>query len=364
MANFSTTTYYDSDYDYGNNEPVETPCSHESVRVFFKTFVPITFSFIFVFGLVGNILVVITFSCYKKRKNMTDIYLLNMAIADILFIFTLPFWAVYYYDEWIFKDFMCKLVRSIYAINFNCSMLLLACVGIDRYVAIVQVTKSFRLRTMALAYKRVLCFSVWIISTILSTITYVFSACYIVNQNHLVCEPKYPKSSEAYKWKLAVVVVEVSLRFLIPFLIMFFCYVSIIKTLLQAKNSQRHKAINVVVTVVIVFLVCQLPYNVVLLRKASFFRDPEPSCQEEINYSYALFITKTLAYFHCCLNPVIYAFIGVNFRNYFLKIMQDLWCFRKMFMPRAHWSRASSDIYSSRKTSEVYASEGGSSFTM
>ncbi|XP_069810688.1 C-C chemokine receptor type 6-like isoform X2 [Dendropsophus ebraccatus] len=361
MANPITTTMTE-DYtiDYGE----ETFCSQESVRVFLKTFIPLTFSFIFLFGLVGNILVVITFSCYKKRKTMTDIYLLNMAIADILFICTLPFWAVYYYDQWIFKDFMCKLVRSIYAINFNCSMLLLACVGIDRYVAIVQATRSFRFRTMALTYKRVLCFSLWMISAVLSTITYIFSECYTTNGNRLACEARYPDYLEASKWKLAVLAVEISAGFLIPFSIMVFCYVSIIKTLLQAKNSQRHKAINVVVIVVIVFLACQLPYNVILVKKAAKLTDQKPSCQERISDSYWLFLTRTLAYCHCCLNPVIYAFIGVKFRNYFLKIIQDLWCFRKVFLHRTRWSRASSDIYSSRKTSEVSVSEGGSSFTV
>ncbi|KAM3932699.1 C-C chemokine receptor type 6 [Leptodactylus fuscus] len=360
MENFTATTI---DYiDYIESE--DMPCSLKSVRKFLKTFVPLTFSFIFLFGLVGNILVVITFTCYKKGKNMTDIYLLNMAIADILFIFTLPFWAVYYYDNWIFKDFMCKLIRSIYAINFNCSMLLLACVGIDRYIAIVQVTKSLRLKIMALAYRRVLCFSVWIISAILSIITYIFSACYIVNENHFVCEAHYPKYLDASKWKLAVISIEVSVGFVIPFFVMLFCYVSIIITLLQAKNSQRHKAINVVVTVVIVFLMCQLPYNVVLLRKAARLSNQKQACQDTMNDSYSLFITKTLAYFHCCLNPVIYAFVGVKFRNYFFKIMQDFWCFSKVCMPTNCWSRTSSDIYHSRKTSEISASEGGSSFAL
>ncbi|KAM4034449.1 C-C chemokine receptor type 6 [Anomaloglossus baeobatrachus] len=357
MANTTTTSTAEYNYEF-DDEAV--PCSHDAVRMFLKTFLPPVFSFIFVFGLVGNILVVITLSCYKKRKNMTDIYLLNMAIADILFILTLPFWAVYHYNQWIFKDFMCKLVRFIYAVNFNCSMLLLACVGIDRYIAIVQVTKSFRLRTMALAYKRALCFSVWIISAIFSVLTYIFSACYKENNNRFVCEASFPNTLEAAKWKLAAKIVEISIGFLMPFIVMFFCYASIIKTLLQAKNSQRHKAINVVVTVVIVFLVCQLPYNVVLLKKVI----KTQSCQEGINDSYALFITMTLAYFHCCLNPVIYVFIGVQFRNYFLKIMEDLWCFQNVCIPRAHLSRASSDMYSSRKTSEVYASDSDSTFTM
>ncbi|XP_075059455.1 C-C chemokine receptor type 6 [Mixophyes fleayi] len=363
MSNFTPSTDYFYHTDFSSEETV---CRMDTVKEFLKVFVPVTFSFIFVFGLVGNILVVITFSRYKKEKNMTDVFLLNMAIADILLIFTLPFWALYYYykQDWIFEDFMCKLVRSIYAINFNCSMLLLACVGIDRYVAIVQVTKSFRFRNIALAYKRVLCLSVWIMSACLSTITYVFTECYkLEGDQSMVCEARYSTDITPLKWKLAAIIVEVGVGFLIPFLIMLFCYTSIIKTLLQAKNSQRHKAIHVIVAVVAVFLFCQVPYNVLLLAKASDLMDKR-YCSKIIKHSYALSITKALAFFHCCLNPVIYAFIGVKFRNYFVKIMQDIWCMRKLYRSRTRLSRLSSDMYTSRRTSEVFTSEGGSSFTM
>ncbi|XP_063773665.1 C-C chemokine receptor type 6 isoform X2 [Pseudophryne corroboree] len=359
------------DYWYSPDPDSEdTVCNTDTVKRFLNIFGPVTFSFIFAFGLVGNVLVVVTFSRYKKEKTMTDVYLLNMAIADILLILTLPFWAVYYHKQnWIFKDFMCKLVRCIYAINFNCSMLLLACVGIDRYVAIVQATRSFRLRTIALAYKRVLCLSVWIISACLSTIAYVFSACYPVgtdaSSEQMACEARYHDGLTAQKWKFAAIMVEVGVGFLIPFLVMLFCYTSIIITLLQVKTSKRHKATLVIVTVVAVFLCCQVPYNAVLLAKAANLMG-KGNCSKQISYSYALFITKALAFFHCCLNPVIYAFIGVKFRNYFVKIMQDIWCMQKLYRSRTRLSRLSSDtgMCTSRMTSEVHTSEGGSSFTM
>ncbi|KAM4770969.1 C-C chemokine receptor type 6 [Rhinophrynus dorsalis] len=357
MEYFTTTPDYD-DYQDGM-------CSMEEVRVFKKKCAPVVFSLIFIVGLIGNILVVITFRCYKRSKSMTDVYLLNMAIADILFVLTLPFWAWYYHEnKWIFRDFMCKLVRSIYTINFNCSMLLLACVGIDRYVAIVQVTKSFRFRTTTMAYKGVICFFVWIMSACLSSITYIFSKCYKTHNDELVCEASYPSTSTAMLWKLAVIIVQFSLGFFIPFLVMVFCYSFIIKTLLQAQNSQRHKAIRVIVAVVAVFLICQVPYNVLLLKKAAALVNKDADCSADIRYEYAFFISETLAFFHCCLNPVIYAFVGVKFRNYFMKIIQDLWCISKQYMTRQRGSRISSDNYTSRRTSEVFATEGGSSFTM
>ncbi|MEE6511130.1 hypothetical protein FKM82_017562 [Ascaphus truei] len=359
----TTESYYDEMDDY-NISDYEKPCSMEEFRGFRQKFTPVAFSLIFVLGLVGNILVVLTFSCYKRTKSMTDVFLLNMAIADIMFVFTLPFWAVYYHEkEWVFRDFMCKLVRSIYAINLNCSMLLLACVGIDRYVAIVQVTKSFRFRATAMAYKRVICLFVWLISVCLSSTTYSFTTFYKINDSR-VCEANYQNNSTARTWKLAVLAVQISIGFFIPLLVIVFCYSFIIKTLLQAQNSQRHKAIRVVVAVVAVFLFCQVPYNVLLMEKAVELSSNNHSCDGRIKIAYARFITETLAFFHCCLNPVIYAFVGVQFRNYFVKIMQDLSCISKKYITGTRNSRISSDIYTSRRTSEVYATEGGSSFTM
>ncbi|KAM9316699.1 C-C chemokine receptor type 6 [Gastrophryne carolinensis] len=362
--------YIDDDDDDEENIYEESFCSMQRIRRFMKILGPTAFFLIFVFGLIGNILVVVTFSYYKKSKTMTDIFLLNMAIADILFIFTLPFWAVYSYtNNWSLGDFMCKLIRSIYAINFNCSMLLLACVGIDRYVAIVQVTKSIRLRNVALSHKTLLCAVVWIIAALLSSVTFAFSENYKDNSSDLmVCEPRYPQHFVAVHLKFAVRCVEVGVGFLIPFLVMLFCYACIIKTLLQAKNSQRHKAIQVIVAVMVVFLFCQVPYNIVLFRKAidlmvQKMDGQNMDCLAKQQTEYALNITKLLAFFHCCLNPVIYAFIGVKFRNYFMKIMQRVCIMRKSHLSRMRSSRLSSDMYASQRTSELYTSEGGSTFT-
>ncbi|XP_040206574.1 C-C chemokine receptor type 6 [Rana temporaria] len=364
MTDFIPTT--DSGYyDVYQDDEDGTFCQKGSVRDSLKIFGPIALSLIFIFGLVGNILVVVTFSCYKKSKTMTDIFLLNMAIADLLFIFTLPFWAVYLEkNEWIFGDVMCKLTKSIYTINFNCSMLLLACVGIDRYVAIVQVTKSFRIRNIALNHKGVICLAVWIVAACLSIITCIFSKTYEFGNNQfIVCDAQYPADLSASNWKFAVIAVEIGTGFLIPFIVMLFCYACIIKTLLQAKNSQRYKAIQVIVTVMIVFLVCQVPYNVSLLVKAiNLLQRYNGSCS--ISLEYALQSTRLLAFFHCCLNPVIYAFIGVKFRNYFVKVVQNVCFFHKFPLSRTRSSRLFSDMYTSRRTSEIFPSDGGSSFTV
>ncbi|XP_020826070.1 C-C chemokine receptor type 6 [Phascolarctos cinereus] len=364
-----------SNFEYLNDYSAVTPstdyfideglfCFMKDVRDFTMLFVPIAYSFICVFGLLGNILVVITFAFYKKAKSMTDVYLFNMAIADILFILTLPFWAVNHATgSWKFSNIMCKLTTSIYAINFNCGMLLLTCISLDRYIAIVQATKSFRLRTRTLAYKKMICLVVWLFSIIISSSTFMFNQKY-TTQGREVCEAKYHTTSEAVKWKILILALQLLFGFFIPLVFMIFCYMFIVKTLVQAHNSKRHKAIRVIIVVVLVFLVCQVPHNMVLLVVANNTGRLR-SCSSEKLIAYTRSVTEVLAFLHCCLNPVLYAFIGQKFRNYFLKIMKDLWCVGRKHKPSGFsCSKIYSENYISRQTSETCENENASSFTM
>uniref|UniRef100_A0A8C8SW92 C-C motif chemokine receptor 6 n=1 Tax=Pelusios castaneus TaxID=367368 RepID=A0A8C8SW92_9SAUR len=358
----NTTDYPDYSYDYTQ---ITTPCDKSEVRNFTKLFLPIAYSIICVLGLVGNIFVVMTFALYKKAKSMTDVYLFNMAIADILFVLTLPFWAVNYAAEkWIFGDFICKISRGIYAINFNCGMLLLAFISMDRYIAIVQATKSFKFRARTLGYSRLICLVVWVSSILISCSTFIFSESYShsINETRQICEHRSSKGTKGTMLKLLLLGMQLLFGFFIPLLFMVFCYTFIVKTLVQAQNSKRNKAIRVIVLIVVVFLVCQIPHNMVLLVTATNIGKLNKQCESEKQMAFAKYITEALAFLHCCLNPVLYAFIGVKFRSYFVNMMKDLWCLRyKKYKTRS--SRISSDTYHSRQTSEIM-SDNVSSFTM
>lgn len=354
----ASASYYPSD----ENDFV---CSLEEVRQFSRVFVPIAYSLICVFGLLGNILVVITFAFYKKAKSMTDVYLLNMAIADILFVLTLPFWAVTHATgTWTFSSAVCKLMKGIYAVNFICGMLLLACISMDRYIAIVQATKSFRFRSRTLAHSRMICLAVWVLSLIISSPTFVFTQKYRVQGND-VCEPRYNPDLDPVLWKLLALGLQLLFGFFIPLVFMVFCYMFIVKTLVQAQNSKRHRAIRVVIAVVLVFLTCQIPHNIVLLVTAANLGRMNRTCSSEKLMGYTKNVMEVLAFLHCCLNPVLYAFIGQRFRNYFLKIMKDMWCVRRkhkaLGLPCA---RVNSEAFVSRQTSEIVDNDNASSFTM
>lgn len=300
------------------------------------------------FGLIGNVLVMVTYSFYKRTKTMTDVYLFNMAVADLIFVATLPFVIYNEQHDWSMGRVACKVLRSSYSINLYSGMLLLACISCDRYIAIVRATRSFGTRSRALVYSRLICLAVWVFAVALTLPTLIYTEPSEDNSPGsdrvtVMCQMSFNQTETAALVKLLVPSLQMAVGFLLPLCMMAFCYSCIIYTLLRAQSNQRHKAVRVVLAVVAVFIVCHLPYNVTLLiHMLSLFK--QRSCDAENLKLKFLNICRTVAYLHCCLNPFLYAFVGVKFRNHFRQIMLDLWCFSKRYIYTARSSRGTSEI--------------------
>ncbi|XP_060947928.1 C-C chemokine receptor type 6-like [Limanda limanda] len=367
--------YNDTDWDY---EVVE-PCTYENNRRVQLVVGQYVHSIIFILGFVGNSLVIVTYAFYKRTKSMTDVYLLNVAIADLLFVVSLP--LIVYNEMWAWSmgPVACKLLRGSYSVNLYSGMLLLACISTDRYIAIVQARRSFRLRT--LPHSRLICAIVWTFAFLLSVPTFYFYNWYepmqalesFMFEEHernetsgppqFVCEFRFMNDNTAWTTKVAVPSTQLAVGFFLPLLIMTVCYTAIILKLLSVRNFQRHKAVRVVLAVVLVFVACHLPYNIVLLYNTAIMFEQQ-KCEASDALKVAETVTQTVAYLHCCLNPVLYAFVGVKFRNHFRRIFQDLWCLGKKYMAPRRFSRVTSEVYVSARRSVDGSSDHGSSLVM
>ncbi|XP_043530648.1 C-C chemokine receptor type 7 [Chiloscyllium plagiosum] len=321
-----TTTMYD-DYD-STDEPVSVDydqfvqqCQKADVRSFRQSFLPAIYAVITVLGFLGNGLVVITYIYFKRLKTMTDVYLLNLALADLLFLFTLPFWAVNVVKQWVFGPVMCKTVFVLYRVSFFSGMLLLMCISIDRYFSIVRAASAHRHRSKAVYYSKIVSVCVWLFSLVLSMPELLYSGQKQID-NGLLCKMNLDNSTVLF-----TAGTQLAVGFLIPFVVMLFCYCVIIKTLLLARNFEKNKAIKVVFAVVLVFLLFQLPYNsVMLIDTINDVNATVTKCEVSKRMNIAIDVTKSLAYVRCCLNPFLYAFIGVKFRNDLLKLMKEMGC--------------------------------------
>lgn len=296
-------------------------CDSSSVLSFRRQYEPPLFWIIFILGAVGNLLVVWIYTTIRNRlKTMTDVYLLNLAVADLLFLCTLPFWAVEAIKYWDFGVALCKIVLAVYKINFFSSMLLLTCISVDRYISIVQVTKAQNTKKQRLFYSKLICLIVWMVSTLLALPEFIYAQVKTSPGDQSFCTLVYWNNNEN-RIKILVLSIQICMGFWLPLMVMIFCYSVVIRTLLQAKNFQKHKALRVIFAVVFVFVLSQLPFNSLLILEAMQAANTTmTNCGTRISLKLAEQIAKSLAYTHACLNPFLYAFIGVRFRQDLLRI--------------------------------------------
>ncbi|XP_051870631.1 C-X-C chemokine receptor type 2-like isoform X2 [Pristis pectinata] len=285
------------------------------------TLAAVVYSLVCFLAVTGN-LVVMTVILYNRRTtSTTDVYLLNLATADLLFALSLPFWAVDATSGWMFGDAMCKVVSMLQEVNFYSGILLLACISVDRYLAIVRSAQSHKQNRLFLT--KLVCGVVWVLAVLLSLpvlykseIQDHFSKQFICNEDH---DGEFDEA-----WKLATKILRHIIGFLIPLGVMVFCYSVTIHRLCQTKGFQKQKAMKVVIAVVLAFLVCWLPHNVTVFTDTLLRRKLiADSCVRRHHIDRALSATQSLGFLHSCINPILYAFIGVKFRRNLLKLLAD-----------------------------------------
>ncbi|KAJ8352405.1 hypothetical protein SKAU_G00238810 [Synaphobranchus kaupii] len=302
--------------EYGSGEPdvyLAEPCDRTHSTDFQRIFLPTVYGIIFVLGTVGNGLVVGVMGFQKKSKTMTDKYRLHLSVADLLFVLTLPFWAVDAASSWYFGHFLCVAVHMIYTVNLYSSVLILAFISLDRYLAVVHATNSQAPRR--LLAERVIYVGVWLPAALLTVPDLVFAKATAM-RNGTVCGRIYPQGSGSL-WTAIFHIQHIFVGFIIPGLIILTCYCIIISKLSQgSKGGLKRRAMKTTVILILCFFSCWLPYCAGILVDTLMTLNVIPhSCALERSLVTWITITEALAYFHCCLNPILYAFLGAKFKK-------------------------------------------------
>uniref|UniRef100_A0A4W5R6S1 Chemokine (C-C motif) receptor 9a n=1 Tax=Hucho hucho TaxID=62062 RepID=A0A4W5R6S1_9TELE len=319
---------YDSSFTptAGEDDVEDFMCDKSPVRAFRAQYEPPLYWTITILGGLGNLTVVWIYLHFRQRlKTMTDVYLLNLAVADLFFLGTLPLWAVEATQGWSFGSGLCKVTSALYKINFFSSMLLLTCISVDRYVVIVQTTMAQNSKRQRLSCSKLVCACVWLLAVALALPEFMFA-----NVKELegrgYCTMVY-WSNQDNCTKILVLALQICMGFCLPLLVMVFCYAGIIRTLLKTRSFQKHKALRVILVVVAVFVLSQLPYNSVLVMEATqAANSTETNCSAAKRFDVVGQVLKSLAYTHSCLNPFLYVFVGVRFRRDILKLLRIYHC--------------------------------------
>ncbi|CAI9159812.1 unnamed protein product [Rangifer tarandus platyrhynchus] len=295
-------------YDYEG----ALPCEKSNVKELGAQFLPPLYSLVFMIGLLGNVVVVVILTKYKRLRIMTNIYLLNLAISDVLFLFTLPFWIHYVrWNEWAFGHSMCKLLSGLYYMGLYSEIFFIILLTIDRYLAIVHAVFALRARTVTFGI--VTSIFTWGLAVLAALPEFFFHESQ-EEAGQTICSPLYPEDNEN-AWKRFHALRMNILGLALPLLVMAICYSGIIKTLLRCPSKKKYKAIRLIFVIMVVFFIFWTPYNLVVLLSA-FQMHLEADCEQSRQLDLAMLVTEVIAYTHCCVNPVIYAFVGERFRKH------------------------------------------------
>lgn len=331
------------DYYSSPEDVAGAPCNNGNTKAFSEVFLPTLYSIVFIIGFIGNGLVVWVLIRYRHKSNMTDVCLFNLALSDLLFLVSLPFWAHSAIDEWIFGKFMCCTITGLFMIGLYGSIFFMVLMTLDRYVVIVHAHSIFsRYRSAKMGL--ILASFIWILSLFVSVPNIIFAK-EDNKTGKISCGSDFP---EGTGWMSFTYLQMNFLSLVIPLVIMSFCYSRIIPTLLSIKSQKRHKVIRLILAVVVVYFLFWTPYNIVMFLLFLQRRGHLLSCDWHINLSLAMQWVETIALSHCCLNPIIYAFAGQKFRRSVLKVLKEQFpfCFNQFTNFSRQLSERRSSVFS------------------
>ncbi|XP_038612603.1 somatostatin receptor type 3 [Tachyglossus aculeatus] len=270
-------------------------------------------------GLAGNSLVIYAVLRHSVSQSVTNVYILNLALADELFMLGLPFLAAQNaLSYWPFGSLMCRLFMALDAINQFTSIFCLTVMSVDRYLAVVHPGRSSRWRTAPVA--RVVSATIWAVSAVVVLPVLVFSS---VPRGMSTCHIQWPEPASA--WQTGFIVYTAALGFFGPLLVICLCYLLIVVKVRSAgrrvrgpaakrKPSER-RVTRMVVAVVAVFVLCWLPFYVLNIVNVVCPLPEEPAL-------FGLyFLVVVLPYANSCANPVIYGFLSYRFKQGFRRAL-------------------------------------------
>lgn len=287
-------------------------------RLMKRYYLPVAYAIIFVVGLVGNVTSIGIYLTKMRPWKSSSIIMVNLALTDLLYVLSMPF-LVYYYsngDSWTLGDFMCRFVRFGFHFNLYGSILFLTCLAVFRYVVVIKPLLAAQVQQKF--WGIIACSAVWII--VAAEITPMLTMISLVEHDNKTYCLDFASTIPVnvvrwYGWMLT------ALGFLLPLVVVFMCYIGIVKQLAKGPYTSspcRMRARHVTVLILVVFVVCFLPYHILRVLRIETRNMQETSCMVEHVVHAAYIISRPLAGLNTFFNLVLYTLSGDKFRRAFL----------------------------------------------
>lgn len=291
-----------------NLSRVETVmCSGAVGHAALLRFLSFLYSLIFLVGLASNVLVFWVNLRRGRSPSESQLYVLNLAAADLCVVLTLPVWVASLLQDglWPFGEAVCKVTHLVFSLNLFSSIFFLACMSIDSYLSITLLSGALSCRRKVL--RRLVCALLWLLALAASVPdTYFLHAVRSPHRDGAVCRPVYP-SENPRDWMVGVQLSFSLLGFAIPFPIIAIFYLLLVAALPSSPDPECRMSRRTILSYILVFLVFWLPFHSVLLLDTLTLLNVLPfTCRMESFLEVALHLTQCFSLVHCCANPILY----------------------------------------------------------
>ncbi|XP_051540723.1 C3a anaphylatoxin chemotactic receptor-like [Myxocyprinus asiaticus] len=278
---------------------------YESLENSIKGISQFFFYVTFLLGVPGNAFVVYI-AGMKMKRTVNTIWFLNLAIADLLCCFSIPFRVadVLLDNHWPFGSVMCKILPFLMFVNMFASVFILSLISLDRFTQVITPVWAKNHRSLLLAHLS--CVVAWVLSIALSVPFMILRETETVNET-MHCLLFHYKNSETFDM---LRIIRFVVNFLIPLICIMTCY-GIMARKLGRSHFNSGRAFRIMLAVLVAFFLCWLPYHTVILIRANGVKQSGSVAERLVP------MAVSLAYFNSCLNPVLYVFMGQNFKEKF-----------------------------------------------
>lgn len=300
-----------------------TPPSEEHFSADLYVILPVIYSIICAVGLTGNTAVIYMILKAPKMKTVTNMFILNLAIADDLFTLVLPInIAEHLLHHWPFGELLCKVILSIDHYNIFSSIYFLTVMSVDRYLVVLATVRSRRMPYRTYRAAKIISLCVWVLVILIVAPFTVFASVYVgPGDGRKSCLLSFPNPEGL--WFKASRIYTLILGFAIPVSTICILYTMMLYRLRNMRLNSNAKALDkakkkVTVMVVIVLAVCLFCWTPFHLSTIVALTTDLQTTPLLIGISY--FITS-LSYANSCLNPFLYPFLDDSFRKAFKKML-------------------------------------------
>ncbi|XP_056153079.1 urotensin-2 receptor isoform X2 [Lampris incognitus] len=250
--------------------PSNIPTSHQDSAATFT--IGTILSIMCLVGVSGNIYTLVVMCHSKMTAASMYIYIINLALADLLYLLTIPFVVcTHFLKGWYFGDAGCRILISMDFLTMHASIFTLTVMSTERYFAVLKPLDTVK---RSKSYRKAIALLVWAASFIL-TLPMILARTYWISQT---------------------------------------------KTFKQIKKLPNQKVLYLIFTIVLLFWACFLPFWIwQLLGQFSPTLALSIKAKRNINY-----LTTCLTYSNSCINPFLYTLLTKNYKDY-LRKRQRTW---------------------------------------